>query len=132
MQQNYNITAATSFTAADLAGPVVIQHTPPTPIAAAAVSVVKRTFVPSLPDELSISNGDQVRVLSAYDDGWALCEKVSTGEKGVVPQECLETANQPSSGASANQPSSGASATGSEESRLNRNSSLRRPQDQTQ
>jgi hypothetical protein len=106
-------TTAGAFNAADLAGPVVIQHTPPTPTV--PVSIVKRTFVPSLPDELSISNGDQVRILSAYDDGWALCEKVSTGEKGVVPQECLE-ASQP---------------TGSDESRLNRNSSLRRQQDQT-
>lgn len=125
MQQNYNnTTTAASFTAADLAGPVVIQHTPPTPpYATAAVSVVKRTFVPSLPDELPINNGDQVRVISAYDDGWALCEKVSSGEKGVVPQECLEMAKQPSSGASA---------TGSEESRLNRNSSLRHGPVQTQ
>jgi hypothetical protein len=124
MQQNYNNTTATAITAADLAGPVVIQHTPPTPIAAVgAVSVVKRTFVPSLPDELSINNGDQVRVLSVYDDGWALCEKVSSGEKGVVPQECLDTANLPSAGAPT---------TGSEESSLNRNSSLRRGPDQTQ
>jgi hypothetical protein len=118
MQQNYNnTTTAASFTAADLAGPVVIRHTPPTPTTpAAAVSVVKRTFVPSLPDELSISNGEQVRIISIYDDGWALCEKVSSGDKGVVPQECLEMVKQPSAGASA---------TGSEESRLNRNSSLR-------
>lgn len=112
--------AAGGFTAADLAGPVVIQHTPPTPTApapgvAVPVSTVKRTFIPSLPDELSISNGDQVRILSAYDDGWALCEKVSTGEKGVVPQECLEAAK----------------ATGGDDARLNRNSSLRRQADQT-
>lgn len=125
MQQTYNnATTAASFTAADLAGPIVIQHTPPTPPSAAApVSVVKRTFVPSLPDELSINNGDRVRVLSAYDDGWALCEKVSSGEKGVVPQECLEMVKLPFAGASA---------TGSEESRLNRNSSLRRGPDLTQ
>jgi hypothetical protein len=107
-----------SYTPADLAGapPVVIQQPatalstaiPPSMLlattsgataAAAAtsattttggISIVKLTFVPSLPDELSISNGDQVRVLSIYDDGWAMCEKVSTGERGVVPQECLE------------------------------------------
>ena len=120
-----NTTNAAPFTAADLAGPVVIQQVPPTPNAAApALSVVKRTFVPSLPDELSISNGEQVRILSVYDDGWALCERVSNGEKGVVPQECLEMVKQPSTGALA--------PPGSEDSRLDRKSSLRRDQDQAQ
>jgi len=80
--------------------------------------------VPSLPDELSISNGEQVRILSVYDDGWALCERVSNGEKGVVPQECLEMVKQPSTGALA--------PPGSEDSRLDRKSSLRRDQDQAQ
>jgi hypothetical protein len=59
------------------------------------ISVVKRTFVPSLPDELSIANGETVRVLSVYDDGWALCEKMNSGDKGVVPQECLEAVGKP-------------------------------------
>ncbi|CAG7849652.1 SubName: Full=Uncharacterized protein {ECO:0000313/EMBL:CCA71323.1} [Serendipita indica DSM 11827] len=126
--------SSSAYSPADLAGPVVIQQTPPTPIAgsttvpaaSAQLSVVKRTFIPSLPDELSIANGEQVRVLSLYDDGWALCEKVATGEKGVVPQECLESAQSAVSNTPAQQ------LAGSEESaRLNRNSSLRRGQEQT-
>jgi hypothetical protein len=114
-----------AYTSNDLAGPIVI--TPPTPNVPGqlpTISIVKRTFVPSLPDELSIANGDQVRVLSAYDDGWALCEKMIGGEKGVVPQECLESVPSSNSNAPKLQ-------IGNEEARLNRASSLRRGQDQT-
>lgn len=130
---------ASSYTPADLAGapPIVIQQ-PATPLSAvpltvtaataasgaAVVSIVKRTFVPSLPDELSISNGDQVRVLSAYDDGWALCEKVGSGERGVVPQECLEDTQ--SLRTNTNSPASQSSA--GDNARLNRASSLKRDQ----
>jgi len=46
-------------------------------------------FNPSLPDELSISTGERVRVLAEYDDGWALCSN-DRREQGVVPLECLE------------------------------------------
>jgi hypothetical protein len=81
--------------------------------------------VPSLPDELSISNGEQVRVLSVYDDGWALCEKVTSGEKGVVPQECLDKVPQMNSNTPQQQ------IVPNEDSRLNRNSSLRRNQEQS-
>ncbi|KAG6335481.1 hypothetical protein ID866_3609 [Astraeus odoratus] len=57
--------------------------------AQAPVATIKCSFVPTLPDELSISTGEYVRVLNRFDDGWALCEK-SGGEQGMVPQECLE------------------------------------------
>jgi hypothetical protein len=30
-----------------------------------------------------------VRVVAEYDDGWVLCSNAS-GEKGMVPLECLE------------------------------------------
>lgn len=115
-----------AYTPNDLAGPIVI--TPPTPNITAStgtISIVKRTFVPSLPDELSIANGDQVRVLSVYDDGWALCEKVVGGDKGVVPQECLESVTPSNSNAPKQQ------FAGGDDNRLNRASSLRRGQDQT-
>jgi len=132
LQTNQNqLFNSSSYTPADLAGPVVIQQTPPTPLTATApsgqTSIVKRTFVPSLPDELSIATGDQVRVISAYDDGWALCEKVSTGEKGVVPQECLEEVKGPTT---SNTPGQQIAANDSA-TRLNRASSLRREQDKT-
>ncbi|KAJ7572076.1 hypothetical protein C8J56DRAFT_994145 [Mycena floridula] len=66
---------------------------PRTPFAAAPVSSeegarVKFTFIPSLPDELSISNGEVVVVLQEFDDGWALCRN-GRGQEGMVPLECL-------------------------------------------
>lgn len=53
------------------------------------VATIKCSFVPTLPDELSISTGERVRVINRFDDGWALCEN-GGGEQGMVPQECLE------------------------------------------
>ncbi|KZP08719.1 hypothetical protein FIBSPDRAFT_686906, partial [Athelia psychrophila] len=50
------------------------------------------TFIPCLPDELSISTGETVRVLARYDDGWAMCVN-GTGEQGMVPTECLDSGN---------------------------------------
>ncbi|THG99831.1 hypothetical protein EW026_g2582 [Hermanssonia centrifuga] len=56
--------------------------------AAGAFAYVSCTFIPNLPDELSISMGETVRVVNEYDDGWALCAN-SHNEQGVVPLECL-------------------------------------------
>ncbi|KAF8516759.1 hypothetical protein JB92DRAFT_2715105 [Gautieria morchelliformis] len=53
------------------------------------LATVARTFIPSLPDELQIANGEQITILSAYDDGWALCANFR-GDQGVVPLECLD------------------------------------------
>ncbi|KDQ61067.1 hypothetical protein JAAARDRAFT_94211, partial [Jaapia argillacea MUCL 33604] len=58
---------------------------------------VRCTFVPSLPDELSISVGETLRILSEYDDGWALCMN-GRGEKGMVPLECLDRGVIPGTG----------------------------------
>ena len=54
-----------------------------------AYAYVRCTFVPSLPDELSITTGEMVRVVGEFDDGWALCAN-ARGEQGVVPLECLD------------------------------------------
>ncbi|KAH9950195.1 hypothetical protein B0H21DRAFT_560296 [Amylocystis lapponica] len=63
---------------------------PSAPAAApAAFAMVRSTFVPTLPDELSIGTGERVRVCAEYDDGWALCRNMR-GEQGVVPLECLQ------------------------------------------
>ncbi|KAG8857579.1 hypothetical protein FRB96_005597 [Tulasnella sp. 330] len=59
-----------------------------------ALVTVVRTFVPSLPDELSIQTGEQVRIVNRYDDGWAHVERMRSGagvESGVVPLECLQS-----------------------------------------
>ncbi|KAF9449580.1 hypothetical protein P691DRAFT_812150 [Macrolepiota fuliginosa MF-IS2] len=53
------------------------------------MAVVALSFVPRLPDELSISTGETLRVLEEYDDGWAKCMSLS-GETGMVPLECFD------------------------------------------
>ncbi|KAG1756353.1 uncharacterized protein EDB91DRAFT_1041971 [Suillus paluster] len=55
----------------------------------ASEAVVKRAFIPTLPDELSVTAGERIRVLAQYDDAWALCAN-GRGEQGMVPQECLD------------------------------------------
>ena len=52
-------------------------------------AVVRVLYIPTLPDELSITTGEVVTVIKAYDDGWALCAN-ARGEQGVVPLECLD------------------------------------------
>ena len=47
------------------------------------------TFIPSLPDELTISISETLRVLTRYEDGWSLCMN-SWGKQGMMPNECLE------------------------------------------
>jgi len=67
-------------------------------IATGTLVIVARTFVPSLPDELSIQTGEQVRLINRYDDGWAHVERMRSGagiESGVVPMECLESVSAP-------------------------------------
>jgi hypothetical protein len=51
-------------------------------------AIIRCTFIPSLPDELSITTGETVTIVNEYDDGWALCANVR-GEQGMVPVECL-------------------------------------------
>lgn len=55
----------------------------------AATATVRYEYRPSLPDELSITRGEVLHVLSEYSDGWALCKNERGGE-GVVPQACLD------------------------------------------
>ena len=64
---------------------------PPIPVVPNQVSetaVVVSTFIPALPDELSIATKETLRILSVYDDGWAYCAN-ERGEAGMVPMECL-------------------------------------------
>lgn len=77
---------------------------------------VVRTFMPSLPDELPVQPGEQVRLIEKYDDGWAFCERLRGGagtESGVVPIECLEGLPQdPNSASPAHAENIGVSLTG--------------------
>lgn len=54
-------------------------------------AIVRCTFVPTLPDELSIVTGERIFIVEQYDDGWVLCAS-GRGERGMVPRECLERA----------------------------------------
>jgi len=56
---------------------------------AVEMAMVRVVYIPSLPDELSVNVGETVRVVKAFDDGWALCSN-ARGEQGVVPLECLD------------------------------------------
>ncbi|KAF8627667.1 hypothetical protein AX15_004307 [Amanita polypyramis BW_CC] len=73
----------------------------------ADVETIRRPFVPTLPDELPVTVGDRVMVLHAFDDGWALVEKVSPVDdkngktkavnafnQGLIPIDCLRDAKQ--------------------------------------
>jgi len=53
--------------------------------------IVKRTFPVSLPDELKVKQGERLRVLREFKDGWVLCQRSSkrNPEKGAVPGCCL-------------------------------------------
>ncbi|OAP53776.1 hypothetical protein AYL99_12019 [Fonsecaea erecta] len=46
-------------------------------------------FTPSMDDELELKNGQLVRLLHEYDDGWALCIRLDRSQQGVVPRTCL-------------------------------------------
>ncbi|KAI0053968.1 hypothetical protein FA95DRAFT_1479519, partial [Auriscalpium vulgare] len=52
-------------------------------------TLVRVTFVRSLPDELAITPGETLQITSRFDDGWALCTN-ARGVQGMVPLECLE------------------------------------------
>lgn len=68
-----------------------------------AVETVRRPFSPQLEDELQISVGESVRIIQAFDDGWALVSKVSSvsqgdakEQQGLIPLDCLSEPNQTS------------------------------------
>ncbi|KAJ3576893.1 hypothetical protein NP233_g117 [Leucocoprinus birnbaumii] len=58
-------------------------------IGSSEFAVVARTFIPSLPDELTISSGESLQLLEVFDDGWAECMN-RIGEVGMVPLECFD------------------------------------------
>ena len=65
------------------------------------IQVVRRPFVPTLPDKLNIVLDDCVRVMHRFDDGWGLVEMVERdgkgegdGETGLIPMACLRKRNE--------------------------------------
>ncbi|KAI8994167.1 hypothetical protein BD414DRAFT_275258 [Trametes punicea] len=55
----------------------------------APVETIRRPFVPTMEDEMAVVQGERVRILRRFDDGWAYAEKVSTGSQGLIPIDCL-------------------------------------------
>lgn len=64
-------------------------HSPGSTFLSPYSTTVACTFIPSLPDELTVCVGETLRVLVEYEDGWSLCRDCR-GEQGMVPNECLD------------------------------------------
>ncbi|KAI8137689.1 hypothetical protein BJV82DRAFT_634337 [Fennellomyces sp. T-0311] len=66
---------------------------------------VVSTYTPTLDDEIYVHPGDQVQVVTEYDDGWCLGMNLSRGgTRGVFPKHCIQASASPSM-ASSNAPS---------------------------
>ena len=50
---------------------------------------VQLDFAPSMDDELGLQQGQVVRMLHEYDDGWCLCIRLDRSQQGVVPRSCI-------------------------------------------
>jgi hypothetical protein len=46
-------------------------------------------FSPTMHDELALKEGQLVRILHEYDDGWTLCVRLDRSAQGVCPRSCL-------------------------------------------
>jgi len=55
-----------------------------------SVRVIKYSYTPTRDDEMAVELGDEVSILTQYDDGWAMCKKLSTDAQGMVPVACWE------------------------------------------
>lgn len=102
-------TAGSAQTAFATGGPIEYLHTPTQPVfpdspisptfassTASAVyprrASVRYPFQPSQErrDEVLVEKGDQVSVVSVYEDGWAFVQRDKDNERGLVPLNCLE------------------------------------------
>ena len=97
--------AAAAAPPARTASPAIPASLTPSHGSSGSVSfaLVRNAFLPNLPDELAVGQGEMVRVLAEYDDGWALCQNMR-GEQGAVPLECLQRqrVNVPGAGGARN------------------------------
>ncbi|KAG6856427.1 hypothetical protein H0H87_004553 [Tephrocybe sp. NHM501043] len=80
---------------------------PALPVTEFEVEAVRRPFVSTRFDELSVAVSDSVRVMKLFDDGWALVEKLpsiedivhkkynsASGVQGLIPIDCLRAEGQ--------------------------------------
>ncbi|KAJ3286554.1 hypothetical protein HK104_008975 [Borealophlyctis nickersoniae] len=77
---------------------VPILSAPPAPIArndSANVTMrVVHPYNPSLQDELTLEVGDEVVLLKAFDDGWALGLTPANGNQGAFPLVCVSRSDE--------------------------------------
>jgi len=62
----------------------------------AEIEFIRCPFYPTLPDKVAMRPDNPVCIIQAFDDGWALIEKVcmdqpmvSDNVKGLIPIDCL-------------------------------------------
>ncbi|KAM6494550.1 hypothetical protein JOM56_010911 [Amanita muscaria] len=58
------------------------------------VESIQRPFIPTLPDELSVTVGESVRVIQTFDDGWAVAKEITDVVQGFIPIDCLRSSDQ--------------------------------------
>lgn len=52
--------------------------------------MVIEPYAKSLDDEVTISIGDEVRLIKNYPDHWCLIKNLSSGKTGMIPRQCLQ------------------------------------------
>ncbi|TPX48984.1 hypothetical protein CcCBS67573_g10181, partial [Chytriomyces confervae] len=60
--------------------------------ASTGTQVAVYDYVPTQSDELKVTVGDKIQVITAYDDGWAVGKNLSTKKEGLFPLDCLPVA----------------------------------------
>jgi hypothetical protein len=82
-----NSESATSPTQSKTSAAIAAAGGPPN----SAVHRVQLDFKPSMDDELELRQGQLIRILQEFDDGWAMCIRLDRAQQGVVPRTCLST-----------------------------------------
>ncbi|KAL0086992.1 hypothetical protein F4703DRAFT_1849863 [Phycomyces blakesleeanus] len=73
------------------AGSAVMAYSDLSPPTSLGIFAVTTTYTPTLSDEIDIQPGDQVEVLTEYDDGWCQGINLSRGNaRGVFPKHCID------------------------------------------
>ncbi|KAI9016250.1 hypothetical protein CLU79DRAFT_764111, partial [Phycomyces nitens] len=73
------------------AGSAVMAYSDLSPPTSLGIFTVTTTYTPTLSDEIDIQPGDQVEVLTEYDDGWCQGINLSRGNaRGVFPKHCID------------------------------------------
>jgi len=64
-------------------------YSPPPPQQESSEYKALFPYDPQLDDEISLSPGDNIKLIRVFDDGWAIARNFSTGREGAIPLACL-------------------------------------------